>query len=43
MNNESLSILIEVAKLAQKAGLLSLEDAVLVKNAIDDLTKKDEE
>lgn len=32
---EAISVLIQVAQLAQKSGILSLEDAVIVKSSID--------
>ena len=32
---EAVSVLIQTAELAQKSGILSLEDAVIVKSAID--------
>jgi flagellar motor component MotA len=41
---EALKIFIEVAKLAQKGGLLALEDSVRILKAIEVLTeKKDDE
>lgn len=40
---EAINILINVAKLAQKAGALSLDDAVVVKSAIDAFVKPQEE
>ncbi len=33
--NEALGVLVQVASLAQKSGILSLDDAVIVKSAID--------
>ena len=32
---EAITVLIQVANLAQKSGILSLEDAVIVKSSID--------
>ena len=32
---EAISVLIQVAQLAQKSGILSLEDAVIIKSSID--------
>jgi flagellar motor component MotA len=32
---EAISVLVQVANLSQKSGILSLEDAVVVKSAID--------
>lgn len=32
---EGISVLIQVAELAQKSGILTLDDAVIVKSAID--------
>lgn len=37
--SEKLSVLIQGAELAQKHGILSLDDAVIVKNSIDNLKK----
>jgi hypothetical protein len=36
--NASISVLIQVAQLAQARGVLSLDDAVVVKRAIDNLS-----
>lgn len=36
--NASISVLIQVAQLAQSRGILSLDDAVVVKRAIDNLS-----
>tara|TARA_B110000503_G_C6964289_1_gene336442 strand:+ start:361 stop:579 length:219 start_codon:yes stop_codon:yes gene_type:complete len=33
--NEALGVLVQVASLAQKSGILSLDDAVITKSAID--------
>lgn len=38
-NNKAIQVLINVAQIAQKAGALSLEDAVVVKQAIDVFVK----
>jgi hypothetical protein len=35
---EAISVLVQTAQLAQSRGILSLEDAVIVKSAIDFLT-----
>jgi hypothetical protein len=40
---EAVKIFIEVAKLAQKGGLLALEDSVTVLKAIEVLTEKKED
>ena len=40
---QAINVLIEVAHLAQSKGLLSLQDAVTVSNAIETLNKKEEE
>ena len=39
---QAIQILVEVANLAQKGGLLQLQDAVVVANAIEVLTPKEE-
>ena len=39
---QAINILIEVAHLAQKGGLLQLQDAVVVAKAIETLTPKEE-
>lgn len=41
-NKQAIEILIQVAHLAQKGGLLQLNDAVAVAQAIDVLTPKEE-
>jgi hypothetical protein len=41
--NQAIEILIQVAHLAQKGGLLQLNDAVAVAQAINVLTPKEEE
>jgi flagellar motor component MotA len=40
---EALKIFIEVAKIAQKGGLLALEDSVTILKAIEVLTEKKED
>ena len=40
---DAVKIFIEVAKLAQKGGLLALEDSVTILKAIDVLTEKKED
>ena len=40
---QAIQILVEVANLAQKGGLLQLQDAVMVAKAIEILTPKEEE
>jgi flagellar motor component MotA len=40
---EAIKVLVQVAQLAQSKGLLSLEDAVVVLQAIKVLTPKEEE
>ena len=40
---QAIQILVQVAHLAQKGGLLQLQDAVVVANAIEVLTPKKEE
>ena len=40
---QAINVLIEVAHLAQKGGLLQLQDAVVVAKAIETLTPKEEE
>lgn len=40
---QAIKILVQVANLAQKGGLLQLQDAVIVANAIEVLTPKEEE
>jgi flagellar motor component MotA len=40
---EAVKIFIEVAKLAQKGGLLALEDSVTILKAIEALTEKKED
>lgn len=40
---QAIQILVEVANLAQKGGLLPLQDAVIVAKAIEILTTKEEE
>lgn len=42
-NEQSIGVLIQVAHLAQKAGVLSLQDAVAVAQAINVLTPAKEE
>jgi hypothetical protein len=45
-NNQALEILINVALLAQSKGILSLDDAVIVKQAVDcfkSIEKEEEE
>ena len=41
--NQAIEILVQVAHLAQKGGLLQLQDAVAVAQAINALTPKEEE
>lgn len=41
--NQALEVLVQVAKLAQSKGILSLEDAVVVAKAVEVFTKKEEE
>lgn len=41
--SEAISVLVQVANLAQTKGILSLEDAVIVKSAIDYLNQKPSE
>lgn len=41
--NQAIEVLVQVANLAQKGGLLQLQDAVVVANAIEVLTSKKEE
>lgn len=40
---QAIQILVQVANLAQKGGLLQLQDAVVVAKAIEVLTPKEEE
>ena len=40
---QAIQILVQVAHLAQKGGLLQLQDAVMVAKAIEILTPKEEE
>lgn len=40
---QAIQILVQVANLAQKGGLLQLQDAVIVAKAIEVLTPKEEE
>lgn len=40
---QAIEVLVQVANLAQKGGLLQLQDAVVVANAIEVLTPKKEE
>jgi uncharacterized membrane protein len=40
--NQAIEVLVKVAHLAQKNGLLQLQDAVIVSNAIEVVTKKEE-
>lgn len=40
---QAIQILVQVANLAQKGGLLQLQDAVIVAKAIEILTPKEEE
>ena len=40
---QAIQILVQVANLAQKGGLLQLQDAVMVAKAIEILTPKEEE
>lgn len=40
---QAIQILVQVANLAQKGGLLQLQDAVVVAKAIEILTPKEEE
>lgn len=40
---QAIQILVQVANLAQKGGLLQLQDAVVVAKAIETLTPKEEE
>jgi uncharacterized membrane protein len=42
-NEKAIEVLIQVAQLAQKGGLLSLGDAVIVAQAIETLTPKKDE
>ncbi len=42
-NKQAIEVLVQVALLAQKGGLLQLQDAVLVAKAIEVLTPKQEE
>ncbi len=42
-NKQAIEVLVQVALLAQKGGLLQLQDAVLVAKAIEVLTPKKEE
>lgn len=41
--NQAIEVLVQVAHLAQKGGLLQLADAVVVAKAIELLTPKEEE
>ena len=41
--NQAIEILVQAAHLAQKGGLLQLQDAVVVSKAIEVLTPKEEE
>lgn len=40
---DAIEILVQVANLAQKGGLLQLQEAVIVSQAIELLTKKEED
>lgn len=40
---QAIEVLVQVANLAQKGGLLQLQDAIVVANAIEVLTPKKEE
>jgi hypothetical protein len=42
-NKQAIEILVQVANLAQKGGLLQLQDAVIVATAIEVLLPKEEE
>ena len=42
-NQQAIEVLVQVAHLAQKGGLLQLQDAVVVAKAIELLTPKEEE
>jgi len=42
-NQKAIEVLIQCAQLAQKGGLLSLQDAVIVAQAIETLTPKKDE
>jgi flagellar motor component MotA len=41
--NEAISVLVQTANLAQSRGILTLEDAVIVKSAIDFVTSPEDE
>jgi hypothetical protein len=42
-HKDAIEILVQVANLAQKGGLLQLQEAVIVSQAIELLTKKEED